>query len=140
MLGYRSHRYWWSITASLGREQIFNSRLVVCLFQQDRHFVPSLTSPWATGTEMYSRRVCQERGNGEYPVSQRPDWQIDLKSPVNSSPPLVSWKVARMLEVALIINLERFPAFRVAFEPEAIKWDLDPEPFSTRWKEVSKGG
>ncbi|CAM9663168.1 unnamed protein product [Ectocarpus fasciculatus] len=47
--------------------------------------------------------------------------------------------VARMLEVALIINLEHFPAFRVAFEPEAIKWDLDPEPFSTRWKEVSKG-
>ncbi|CAM9707616.1 unnamed protein product [Ectocarpus sp. 8 AP-2014] len=47
--------------------------------------------------------------------------------------------LARMLEVALIINLEQFPAFRVAFEPEAIKWDLDPEPFKLRGKEISKG-
>lgn len=48
-------------------------------------------------------------------------------------------QLARLLEVGLIINLEEFPAFRVAFEPEVIKWDVDPAPFYQRASEIAKG-
>lgn len=48
-------------------------------------------------------------------------------------------QIARLLEVAFIINLEFFPAFRVAFEPALIEWDLDPGPFSQRASEIAKG-
>ncbi len=39
----------------------------------------------------------------------------------------------------MIINFGAFPAFRVVFEPELIKWDHDPEPFVQWAKEVAKG-
>ncbi|CAM9133912.1 unnamed protein product [Scytosiphon promiscuus] len=47
--------------------------------------------------------------------------------------------LARLLEVGLVINLEFFPAFGVAFEPALIKWDLDPAPFVQRASEIAKG-
>jgi len=52
---------------------------------------------------------------------------------------LLHVKLVRLLEIGLIINVEHFPAFRVAFEPESIKWDHDPQPFIQRAKEIAKG-
>lgn len=48
-------------------------------------------------------------------------------------------KLVRLLDVGLVINSRRFPAFRVAFEPAALKWDIDPEPFMQRASDISQG-
>lgn len=48
-------------------------------------------------------------------------------------------KLVRLLEVAFIINLREFPAFRLAFEPAAVRWDIDPAPFIQRASEASEG-
>eukprot|EP00903_Cladosiphon_okamuranus_P009883 g9388.t1 len=37
--------------------------------------------------------------------------------------------LVHLLEIGLIINFHRLPAFRVAFEPAMVKWDVDPVPF-----------
>eukprot|EP00903_Cladosiphon_okamuranus_P021167 g19443.t1 len=47
--------------------------------------------------------------------------------------------LVRLLEVGLIIDVERFPAFRTAFDPAAIDWDVDPALFQIT-EEKSKQG
>ena len=49
-------------------------------------------------------------------------------------------QLVRFLEVGLIMNMEQFPAFRVAFEPGIVKWDVDPEPFIQRASGIFTGG
>lgn len=49
-------------------------------------------------------------------------------------------KLVHLLEVGLIINIRSFPAFRVAFEPAAVKWDFDPSPFIQRASDAHQGG
>lgn len=49
-------------------------------------------------------------------------------------------ELVHLLEVALVINISEFPAFRVAFEPAAVKWDVDPAPFIQRASTTSQGG
>lgn len=48
-------------------------------------------------------------------------------------------KLVRLLEIALIIDVERFPAFRTAFDPAAINWDVNPDLFQITG-ETSKQG
>eukprot|EP00904_Undaria_pinnatifida_P001892 jgi/Undpi1/11703/HiC_scaffold_36.g13998.m1 len=40
-------------------------------------------------------------------------------------------KVARMLELGLILTWSNFPGFRQAFDPAEINWAVDPAPFTT---------
>lgn len=48
-------------------------------------------------------------------------------------------KLVRLLEIGLIINLRNFPAFRVAFEPGSLNWDVDPAPFIQRASDAIQG-
>lgn len=43
--------------------------------------------------------------------------------------PSLSSKVARTLEVGLVLRCGRFPGFRTAFEPNEIMWDLNTDQF-----------
>lgn len=49
-------------------------------------------------------------------------------------------KLVHLLEVGLIITAHDFPAFRDAFEPSAVKWDVDPLPFIQRASNASSQG
>lgn len=49
-------------------------------------------------------------------------------------------KLVRLLEVGLIFNSRDFPAFRVAFEPAAVKWDVDPAPYVKMASDASVQG
>lgn len=48
-------------------------------------------------------------------------------------------QLARLLEVGLVINVEHFPAFRVAFEPALIEWDVHPNPPFQKASETAEG-
>lgn len=48
-------------------------------------------------------------------------------------------KLVRFLELGLIIDVERFPAFRTAFEPAFINWDIDPDIFKQTGEETKQG-
>ena len=48
-------------------------------------------------------------------------------------------KLVRLLEIGLIIDVERFPAFRTAFEPAEINWDIDPELFKLTKEKAEQG-
>eukprot|EP00752_Nemacystus_decipiens_P012206 g10821.t1 len=41
-------------------------------------------------------------------------------------------QVSLLLEVALVLDCEKFPGFRVAFDPSEITWDLDPTTITQR--------
>ena len=49
-------------------------------------------------------------------------------------------KLVHLLEVGLIITTHDFPAFRDAFEPSAVNWDVDPLPFIQRASNASSQG
>ena len=40
----------------------------------------------------------------------------------------------------MVISVKLFPAFRVAFEPGLVKWDVDPEPLIRRASSIYRGG
>lgn len=52
---------------------------------------------------------------------------------------LVVPKLVRLLEVGFILNVRDLPAFRVAFEPAAVKWDVDPGPYIQQTTEAVQG-
>eukprot|EP00752_Nemacystus_decipiens_P006570 g5916.t1 len=47
--------------------------------------------------------------------------------------------LVRTLEVGLIIDVERFPAFRMAFEPGEVNWDVDPGMFRLTKEKAEQG-
>ncbi|CAM9182432.1 unnamed protein product [Ectocarpus sp. 8 AP-2014] len=48
-------------------------------------------------------------------------------------------RVARWLELGLVVNWKGFQGFRDAFDTGELKWDIDTEPFRRRAKEISRG-
>ena len=52
---------------------------------------------------------------------------------------LVVPKLVRLLEVGFILNVRDLPAFRVAFEPAAVKWDVEPGPYIQQATEAVHG-
>ncbi|CAM9095195.1 unnamed protein product [Scytosiphon promiscuus] len=48
-------------------------------------------------------------------------------------------KIARLLEVAVILDWQGFEGFRVAFDPAEITWDLDPSEIVQRAQQFASG-
>ncbi|CAN0047547.1 unnamed protein product, partial [Pylaiella littoralis] len=48
-------------------------------------------------------------------------------------------KVARLLQLGLVLDWHQFPGFRAAFEPSKINWDLDVAEVVRRAHEISQG-
>lgn len=48
-------------------------------------------------------------------------------------------KVARFLEVGVVLDYHLFAGFRVAFEPAEILWDIAPEPIIERAQAIQTG-
>eukprot|EP00903_Cladosiphon_okamuranus_P010130 g9593.t1 len=47
-------------------------------------------------------------------------------------------RVARFLEVGVVLDSARFPGMRVAFDPSEIMWDVDSEPIIQRAKDLEE--
>lgn len=48
-------------------------------------------------------------------------------------------KVARFLEVGVVLDYGSFQGFRGAFDPAEIMWDIDPRPIVERARSIETG-
>lgn len=53
--------------------------------------------------------------------------------------PLVFLQVARFLEVGVALDTRSFPAFKFAFVPADIEWDVPSAPIMQRAREIQTG-
>ena len=48
-------------------------------------------------------------------------------------------KMARLLEVGVVLEYSAFPGFRLAFNPSDIMWDVNSEQIMERAREIEQG-